>query len=152
MHDTRWSVLKGDAQVQEHLAAIAREEPFPNVAELVSDLVYYTLSLRPLAERGDSYKYSFHLFIVRHDIVRLKAIEAGRTPRNYLPVNAERLLTPDEWNALEYRVGEQMEQHRAGVVRFVRESIANVAIDVPRRKEYLEYLDEMIEAWGSQQA
>ena len=39
-----------------------------------------------------------------------------------------------------------MEQHRAGGVRFVRTSIANVAIDVPRREECLEYLDEMIEA------
>jgi hypothetical protein len=79
LRDARWSVLKGDAPVQEQLAAIASEEPLPDVAALVSELVYYTLSLGPLAERGDSYKYSFHLFIVRHDIVRLKAIEAGRT-------------------------------------------------------------------------
>ena len=74
LRDARWSVLKGDARVQEQLAAIASEEPVPDVAALVSELVYYTLSLGPLAERGDSYKYSFHLFIVR-----LKAIEAGRT-------------------------------------------------------------------------
>ena len=149
LRDAHWSVLKGDARVQEQLAAIASEEPVPDVDALVSELVYYTLSLGPLGERGDSYKYSFHLFIVRHDIVRLKAIEAGRTARNYLPVEAEGLLTPDEWKALGYRVGERMRQHRTDVTRFAREFIATVAIDVPRRTEYLEYLDEEVDAWGS---
>jgi hypothetical protein len=139
------SVLLGGAETLRHLESIRgrQTETKTLAADLWRECFYYVLSLGPLSRKGDVYKYYFHNNIVLHNVVRLKALEAGQVEFNYLPLNSRRLLSDEEIDVLTYPMGHDMEEHRRRLIGYMVKFIQTLDVVIDDRERYVSYLSQI---------
>lgn len=146
--DDRRAVLRGDEKLLTFLQSCSAPSSVDHalVRQLVSEVVYYVLSLRPLEARNDQYKYYFHNNIVFHNLVRLKALEAGKPEFNYLPLHAIAYLGTSDLAALPYRIGDDMGQHYGRLVERVVRFLSATPLRIQRREQYVQVLTKTVQA------
>ena len=145
VQDHARTVLIGDDDVREHLCGLAsrRVDQTPLIKSLLSECVYFVLSLPPIARKGDRYKFYFHNNIVVHNVIRLKALATGDDFLNFLPPNALCFLEPDEVGVLLYNLGDDMIAHARRLRRYLRRFIETLRLCWPpgiEQSKYLSYL------------
>lgn len=64
---------------------IHTNEPIDSLDYILSELIFYTLSLKKLIITKNTYKYYFHFNIILHNYIRIKEILKGNIDYNYLP-------------------------------------------------------------------
>ena len=141
----RRAVLIGDGDVREHLETIASRDVdrTPLADFLLSECVYFVLSLPSIASRGDQYKYYFHNNIVIHNVIRLKALASEDDFLNFLPPNALRFLEPEEVEVLSYRLGDDMVIHARGLRSYMQRLIKTLGLPDIDRARYVSYLERL---------
>jgi hypothetical protein len=144
--DPERSVIKGDrnvlAALTGFLAADRTEEHRELISFLLSEAFYFLQSLSPLIGKGDRYKYYFHNFIILHNIVRLKAIDAGNSESNYLPLMAIKYLNSDESDTLFFSVADDMNKHFSGLMSYFGDFLQSLGVGDPKKKLlYLHHLE-----------
>ena len=126
--DVKATIIFGDELLEKKLTEF--KDKRRNISEelkfITERLNYYVLSLLPLMRKRDEYKYFFHNNIVVHEYVKIKAILAGITDYNYLPLMAKQYLTDNEWSKIIYSFGDDMEKHYKIVKNLSDEIIRNV--------------------------
>jgi hypothetical protein len=126
--DVKATIIFGDELLEKKLTEF--KDKRRNISEelkfITERLNYYVLSLLPLMRKRDEYKYFFHNNIVVHEYVKIKAILAGITDYNYLPLMAKQYLSDNEWSKIIYSFGDDMEKHYKIVKNLSDEIIRNV--------------------------
>lgn len=107
------TILKDDYNIVNNLINFSNQQ-FDKLKEInytIERLNYYVESLPVLIKKNDEYKYFFHNNIVVHEYVKLSAFLNEVFDFSYLPIQAKKYLTDDEWNKIIYSFGDDQNIH-----------------------------------------
>lgn len=94
IQDTRYSIIKGDGETLDRLVAMQKSFVVDGdklIAETVSRLVYFVLSMDGIARSGNEYKFFFHSNIITHEMIRLSKLLQGEYKYEYLPKDSDKI-------------------------------------------------------------
>ncbi|MBO4694510.1 MAG: hypothetical protein J5656_01105 [Clostridia bacterium] len=120
------TILKDDYGVIYDLIVASKIEVDKNkiIDFTIDKLDYYVESLPRITLKNDEYKYYFHNNIVIHEYVKLRAFLKDEFAYSYLPKDAKKYLTEEEWINIMYSFGDDMIKHYE-VVRKMSDEIIN---------------------------
>ncbi len=91
--------------------------------KICNKIKYFNFSLSGIIKRNDEYKYFFHVNILIHDFLRLRAIESGCTEYLYLPKLAKKYIKNEDWKILNYNIGDDMNTHYKKIQKILKQYI-----------------------------
>ena len=100
IHNCDFTLVKGGENERLQLSHFLKQKTSTSssAALIASETYFLFCSLPKLFKSEDSYKYSFHIMIIRHYAIQLEHILLGKMEHNYLPKQAALFLPHFPWD------------------------------------------------------